>query len=387
MPSASPTDQTRQPEAVDQSAANAARATRNLRHGLISVAILVAMVAGILLAVPGLHGVASTVAHMRASLILLAILLEVLSCLGYVLIFLRVFDRLPLRFGARVAMSELGFGAAVSLGGAGSIAVGSWLLIDRGIPGSQVAEGSAVLFVLTSVVNVITLALVGVACLTGLVPGPREPILSLVPAALGALVLVLFFALPRITQRLARFRSPGRVRTLLDQTAVTVRETERLLVAPDWRLLGALGYLWLDIGVLVACFAAAGHAPPLASIVLAYQLGYLANVIPVPGNIGVLEASFTGLLVLYGINATDAAAAAIVYHAIALWVPAVWGTLAFLVLRHSRGQPLTLRALPEERRQLRHESHAAWPRPRLLDRGVGYVMALRRQGPSSDQKR
>jgi hypothetical protein len=46
--------------------------------------------------------------------------------------FLQIFERAPIRFGARVALSELAFGAAVSLGGAGSVAIGSWLLIERG---------------------------------------------------------------------------------------------------------------------------------------------------------------------------------------------------------------------------------------------------------------
>ena len=58
---------------------------------------------------------------------------------------------------------------------------------------------------------------------------------------------------------------------------------------PDWRIVGAIGYLWFDIAVLFACFAASGHMPALAPVVLAYQIGYLSNFIPVPGGIGVLD--------------------------------------------------------------------------------------------------
>jgi hypothetical protein len=39
--------------------------------------------------------------------------------------------------------------------------------------------------------------------------------------------------------------------------------------------------------VLLACFAALGHVPPLAAVVLAY----LSNFVPIPGNIGVLDSS------------------------------------------------------------------------------------------------
>lgn len=322
---------------------------RSLWRGLISLAILVILVGSLLLAVPGLHGVADAVGDMKLSWLLVGVGLEILSCLGYVLAFLQVFDRVPLRFGARVALSELAFGAAVSLGGAGSIAVGAWLLVDRGGEPARVAERSAVLFLVTSGVNVITLILAGVGLFTGILPGPSNPLLSIVPAAICAAVLVAGLALPAFTERLAARRAPGRLRTLLTETATAIRATEHLLFSGDWRIIGAIAFLWCDIGVLAACFAAAGSVPPLATIVLAYQIGYLSNLIPVPGNIGVLDGSLVGMFVLYGVSATTATAATVVYHAIALWVPAMWGTAAFLLLRRSRGQPLTLRAPREVR--------------------------------------
>src|SRR5664279_3079722 len=135
--------------------------SRSLWRGLISLIILVAMVIGLLFAVPGLHGVGDAVSEMSGGWLALAVGVEILSCIGYVIAFLQVFERAPVRFGARVALSELAFGAAVSLGGAGSIAVGAWLLVERGGDPSRIAERSAVLFLLTSAVNVITLALAG----------------------------------------------------------------------------------------------------------------------------------------------------------------------------------------------------------------------------------
>ncbi|MDE3131478.1 MAG: hypothetical protein KGL16_10020, partial [Acidobacteriota bacterium] len=138
-----------------------AKATRNLKHGLISVLVLIAMAVGLFLAVPGLHDVAHNILRMGIGWVLAAIGLEVLSCVGYVICFLLVFSSTPRRFGARVALSELAFGAAVALGGAGSVAVGAWLLIERGARPGTVAEQSAVLFLLTSGINLITLALAG----------------------------------------------------------------------------------------------------------------------------------------------------------------------------------------------------------------------------------
>ena len=85
-------------------------------------------------------------------------------------------------------------------------------------------------------------------------------------------------------------------------------------------------------------------------MVLAYQIAYLSNFIPVPGGIGVLDGSMIGMLVLYGVGGTVATAATLVYHAIALWVPAVWGTIAFIVLQKTKQQPVVLRNPPEELR-------------------------------------
>jgi len=337
----------------DNSGLDANKASRSLWHGLISLTVLAALVAGLLLAVPGLRGVADEVSDMQIGWLVFGVGLEILSCLGYVLAFLQVFDRAPVRFGARVALSELAFGAAVSLGGAGSVAVGAWLLLERGGNPTRIAERSAVLFLLTSAINVITLILVGLGLYIGLLPGPRNPLLSIVPAAAGMAALVFFLLLPRYSERLAESRSPGRMRTLMLEIAVSIRLTEQVLFSRDWRIIGAIAFLWCDIGVLAACFAAAGHVPPLATIVLAYQIGYLSNIVPIPGNIGVLDASVVGMFVLYGVPATLATAATVVYHAIALWVPALWGTVAFLILRRTRNKPLHPRPSREDRQRLR----------------------------------
>ena len=180
-----------EPEQVD-----ASKARRSLRNGFITLVLGLALAVGLLLAVPGLKGVATTVSNMKAQWVVVAVLLEVLSCASYVLAFLQVFERAPVRVGARVALSEEAFGAAVSLGGVGSLAVGGWLMVERGAPAGRIAERSAVLFLYTSAINVITLILAGLGLFLGL-PGPSNPLLSIVPAAVGAVVLVLFLLLPR----------------------------------------------------------------------------------------------------------------------------------------------------------------------------------------------
>ena len=115
------------------------------------------------------------------------------------------------------------------------------------------------LFLYTSAINVITLILAGVALFLGL-PGPGNPLLSIVPAAVGGVVLVLFLLLPRYVDRIIRRVRPGRLHTVLTEAAASVRDTKRLTFHPGWRIIGAIGCLWFDIAVPFACFAGRGPA-------------------------------------------------------------------------------------------------------------------------------
>jgi uncharacterized membrane protein YbhN (UPF0104 family) len=324
--------------------ADAVERGRQLRRGIIGLAILGLLIVTLLAAVPGLHGVSDELRDARIPWVAAAVALELLSCLGFVLAFQLVFARAPLRFAARLALAEIGFGAAISVGGAGGAALGIWVLRSRGVPAKRAVERSATLFLLTSAVNVIVLTVFATGLATGVLPGPRNPLLSALPAAVGVAVLCFFLALPRWAAGAAHRRDDrGKLAATLLGLAESITATKRILLTPNWRLPGAFAYLLCDIGVMWACFEAIGGPPPFAAIVLAYQIGYLANIIPVPGGLGVLDGGLVGMLVLYGATATTATAVVLVYHAIALWIPALWGTLAYTMLRRSMSQPLVPR--------------------------------------------
>jgi uncharacterized protein (TIRG00374 family) len=121
---------------------------------------------------------------------------------------------------------------------------------------------------------------------------------------------------------------------------VGIPDARHALAHPTWRLLGGLGYLLFDIGVLWMTFAAVGPAAPLAPLVAAYLVGYLANALPIPGGVGVLDAGLIGALALYGLPVTHAAAAVLVYHAIAFWIPTLGGLLAYAWLRPHLNLPV-----------------------------------------------
>jgi hypothetical protein len=149
-----------------------------------------------------------------------------------------------------------------------------------------------------------------------------------VPTVVAAVGILLIGALPL----LVRSRQAPR---WLGALASGVREAEQTIFTrhPSWRLIGSLGYLGFDIAVLWVLLNALGPPPSVAVVVLAYSIGYAANTLPIPGGIGVLDAGLTGALVLYGVSPVRAAAAVIVYHAIAFWIPGLGGLGAYLRLR------------------------------------------------------
>ena len=68
---------------------------------------------------------------------------------------------------------------------------------------------------------------------------------------------------------------------------------------------------------------------------MGYLIGELGGLIPVPGGIGGVDAGLVGTLALYHVSLTAAAGAVLIYRAIALWVPAVVGAGAFVLLRRT----------------------------------------------------
>src|SRR5690242_19203191 len=70
-----------------------AQQTRRLRNSLISLGVFFALVAALLLGIPGLRAAADRISDAKAPWIVLACALELISCIGYVVLFDAVFDR------------------------------------------------------------------------------------------------------------------------------------------------------------------------------------------------------------------------------------------------------------------------------------------------------
>ena len=114
-----------------------------------------------------------------------------------------------------------------------------------------------------------------------------------------------------------------------------VDEALELLRARDAQILvGAAGYLLFDVAMLGVCFRAFGNAvPPIGVLLVAYLVGQLGSLIPLPGGIGGVDGGLIGTLVLYGVDPADAAVAVIAYRGLLLSIPAILGFPALALLR------------------------------------------------------
>ncbi len=317
----------------DGSASTADHDAHRLRNGLIWTAILAVLLLALGLAVPDLRGIVHRAADANAGWLILAVALEIASCLGYVVIVRLVLRRAPVREARWLAWAEMAFGAVVPVGGAGGLAVGAWAMRAWGIAWSRIVNRSAVIFLLTSAVNAAVLVLAGLGVWLGIGSDRTGAVFGLLPALPTLVGLAFFVMLPRFSGRLGA--RAGRFGTAAERMGGWVRDTEAIAFRPEPRLLGAIGYLLFDMAVLWACLRAVGISPPLLAIVVGYQIGYLANLVPIPGGLGVLEGGLLGALLLYGLPAAPTAAAVVLYHAIALWVPTLGGTYGFGRLRRS----------------------------------------------------
>ena len=319
-----------------------ASSSRTLRNSVISLFVFFTLVAGLLLGVPGLKEAGELISDARPQWVLVGVLLEIVSCACYVILFELVFGRLGRGLTSKLSLSELAVNSVVSVSGLAGIALGAWVLRSKGLSVERIAKRSVLIFVLTSAVNVGAVVVIGLPMWLGILPGSTNPLLTLLPAVAALATIVGTIALAEWAGRAAAARrmQRGRVAVALKAISGGVGEALTLIRAHDWRLLGAVGYWLFDNLVLLACFAAFGHAPSFWAVAMAYLVGMLANSLPVPGGFIAVEGGLVGMLLLFGVRpASVVIAAVIVYRAISLWVPALIGSVAFLSLRREIGKP------------------------------------------------
>jgi uncharacterized protein (TIRG00374 family) len=318
---------------------------RRLRRQLLFAVAVVSVVAVVVVLLPGLGNLRSLLAHARPSWLLLGVGLKLLSGLGYIAAFRMIFcRRMSWPVSYQIGMSELAADALLPTGGAGGLALGAWALRRGGMAARDIARRSVAFFLLTSGPNVVGVIVLGAGLAVGVFSGEGNLLLTAVPSVVAAAAIVAVIAAGRVAGRRdsdGDALPQGSRRTRVLRSSLTalgdgvgdalalLREAKVVLI------LGLLAYLAFDVMILWATFRSIGAAPAIPIVAIAYLIGELGGLIPVPGGLGGIDAGLVGTLLLYGIPLAPAAGAVLAYRAIALWVPTSVGGVAFLFLRRT----------------------------------------------------
>jgi uncharacterized membrane protein YbhN (UPF0104 family) len=220
----------------------------------------------------------------------------------------------------------------------GSIGVGAWMLKRLGMSMDGVARRQFTLMFLNTGVDALAIVFFGVGLAVGVFDGEDNLALTLLPAALTAIALLLAVYVARHADDFGR-RLHGR-RPKLGSAITTLSEAvEGVQGMLRGRgsvtiVLGAIAYLGFDMLVLQSAFRAIDvhPIPSFAVVSMSYLLGSIFGSLPLPASLGSIG-GMTGMLILYGVDANHAVAAVVLYQAIGYLVPLIGGGIAYLFLR------------------------------------------------------
>jgi len=244
-----------------------------------------------------------------------------------------------------ITMASLAATRLFAAGGAGGVALTAWALRRSGMERREVAERMIAFLVLLYGIYALAMLVVGVGLRTGLLPGEAPFGLTVVPAIVSGIAILLFGALalvPEDFERRIERMAPRRPRLArwLRRFALApasmrggIRFALRKAVHPDRAMVGAVTWWAFNIAILWASFHAFGEPPPTAVLVQAFFVGMLANLLPIPGGIGGVDGGMIGALAGFGVPAGSAVLAVLSYRLFAFWLPTLPGVIAYFQLR------------------------------------------------------
>jgi uncharacterized protein (TIRG00374 family) len=261
-------------------------------------------------------------------------------------------DALPLtwREAYQINMAGLAASRLFSAGGAGGLVLTYWALRRAGMEQRQSARRMIAFLALQYIFYPVAVIVFGVLLRTGVLNGEAPLELTVIPAAIAGIVLIiglLITLIPRdLERRIASFSRGYRRAKLARRLAsipAAVAEGVRLafgLIAHPKRgglaVIGAVGFWATNVGILWASFKAFGVEVPFGVVVQGFFLGMMANLIPfVPGGVGAVDAGMIGAFVLFGLPEETVFVSVLIYRTAAFWLPIPPGIVAFFQLRQT----------------------------------------------------
>ena len=282
-------------------------------------------------------------------------------------------ERVRLTWGESYEITMAGLAATrlFSAGGAGGILLTYWALRRACMPRKETAARMVAFLVVLYSVYMVTVVVNGILLRAGVFPGPAPPGLTVVPAAIAGGVIVVFLLIALVPGDLERRfssasqekflgRMARRLATVPSTAAIGIREAMTFVREPSRgaiAIAGAVGFWAAQIGILWAAFHAFDADVALSVVVQGFFVGMFANLLPLPGGVGGVDAGMIGAFSLFhlGIGFPTIFAAVLTYRLIAFWLPLVPGIIAFFQLRR------TVQRWEQERPRLRSVTGVADP--------------------------
>jgi uncharacterized protein (TIRG00374 family) len=335
------------------------------RRIAIYIGVVVAIVVGLYIALPaavsGLSDIKEVIYDADPWWMAVALGFNILSFGAYIALFRGVVGsldedsalarRLTWSVSYQITMAGLAATRLFSAGGAGGIALTYWALRRAGMGRREAGCRMVAFLVLLYAVYMATLLVCGIFLRVGIFPGPHPVGMTIVPAALAGVAIVVFLLVSLIPQdierRLAAWSRGYRrravwLRRLAAGPATVARGTRTaisLVRQPSRGLLavgGAAGFWAANIAVLWASFHAFGESVPKAVLVQGFFVGMAANLLPFfPGGVGSVDAGMIGAFLAFGEPSATVIVSVLTYRVIAFWLPIPPGIVAYLQLRRT----------------------------------------------------
>lgn len=325
---------------------------RNLALGVLFVASIVAFLYFVLPEIAGLNDTWQRIEHGSPWWLGVAAVLTVLSFGGYVMLFHGIFApdaprQLSPSEAYQVTMAGLAATRLLAAAGAGGLALQAWAMRRSGMPRRMVADRTVTFLVLQYAVYMAAMVVFGVGLYLGAFPGSAPFAMTIVPALFAALAIsiaLLSTLTPTdLQRRLEGFaRRNGKLARLAQRLATVpatvsagVRDAIRHVRGRDPSVAGALAYWGFNIAVLWASFRAFGSSPAVAVLVMAYFVGMLGNLLPLPGGVGGVDGGMIGACIAFDVPSSLAVVSVLTYRAFAFWLPTLPGIVAYFQLRRT----------------------------------------------------
>lgn len=295
-------------------------------------------------------------------LVALAVPFEILSVAGYVLLFWAVYGAaarmlsqgsdtparpLSLKESMQLTTSRLALGDTLPGGGATGFAVQFWALARAGFNAAQISRTTTAFLILSNTVMTVMIMLLGVLIGAGLVGGDLHPALTWIPAAIAAAVVIVILLFARkgktfvppaedsqekLTGRFAKTRTL--IREIGNRLPPGAYDAIRTIRRPA-AITGMLANPGFDFVAFYLGIASVTEPIALPVMLMAYFIGQVGSLVPLPGGIGGVQGLAIAVLVAGGMEVHSATAGVLVWTGVALGTQIVWGMWQYFFLRKS----------------------------------------------------